>query len=285
MVKRILITGANKGIGFAAAKRILTDFNDTFVFLGCRDMSKGQTAVESLTNESPDLMGRVTPVVIDVTDDNSVGEAAKYIKDTVGTDLPPLYGIVNNAGIGIATKDGQTIFATNVYGPRRVNNAFIPLLEENGRVVLVSSAAGPMFVSKCSAEYQKFFLNPDVTWEDIENTMNLFTSLSPEECTSSGLGDGQPYFMSKACLNSYMNVVVREHPSLCINACTPGFIDTDMTSSIESSLKKPPYEGTHSIVFLLMSDIEGSGKYYGSDCIRSPLDKYRGPGDPPYTGE
>jgi hypothetical protein len=33
-----------------------------------------------------------------------------------------------------------------------------------------------------------------------------------------------------------------------------------------------------------MGNPSGSGQYYGSDCVRSPFDKYRSPGDPPYTG-
>lgn len=31
--------------------------------------------------------------------------------------------------------------------------------------------------------------------------------------------------------------------------------------------------------------LEGSGRYYGSDGLRSPLDRYRSPGDPPYQGD
>ena len=30
--------------------------------------------------------------------------------------------------------------------------------------------------------------------------------------------------------------------------------------------------------------LEGSGHYYGSDAKRSPLDRYRSPGSPPYEG-
>lgn len=30
---------------------------------------------------------------------------------------------------------------------------------------------------------------------------------------------------------------------------------------------------------------EPTGRYYGSDCVRSPLDVYRGPGDAPFTSD
>jgi len=48
---------------------------------------------------------------------------------------------------------------------------------------------------------------------------------------------------------------------------------------------KPPTEGTRSVLFLLFGEPEGNGRYYGSDAVRSPMHRYRSPGDPPYTGE
>ena len=47
-MKRILITGANKGIGFATVKKLLESFNDTFILLGSRDLTRGKQALESL---------------------------------------------------------------------------------------------------------------------------------------------------------------------------------------------------------------------------------------------
>ena len=48
---------------------------------------------------------------------------------------------------------------------------------------------------------------------------------------------------------------------------------------------KSPDEGTVSAMFLLFGQLEGNGRYYGSDAMRSPLDSYRAPGSPPYAGE
>ena len=50
---------------------------------------------------------------------------------------------------------------------------------------------------------------------------------------------------------------------------------------------KAVYEGSIPPVFCLMDEEMTkvpSGRYYGSDCKRSPLDTYRGPGDPVYNG-
>ena len=113
------------------------------------------------------------------------------------------------------------------------------------------------------------------------------------EFTAKGLGDGAPYGLSKACTNTYTLLLAREHPRLRINACTPGFIETDMTRRMAESQgkspaelgMKPPSAGAKAPMFLLFGEPEGNGRYYGSDAQRSPLDRYRAPGSPPYTGD
>jgi hypothetical protein len=72
----------------------------------------------------------------------------------------------------------------------------------------------------------------------------------------------------------------------------PGFIDTDLTRPYGASAgksaaelgMKPPAAGARAPMHLLFGELEGSGHYYGSDAQRSPLDRYRSPGSPPYTG-
>jgi len=79
--------------------------------------------------------------------------------------------------------------------------------------------------------------------------------------------------------------LAKQHPDLIINAVTPGYIDTDMTRGMGAS--NPPSKGAVPPVWLLMDEqLEHvpTGRYYGSDCQRSPLDVYRGPGDPVYEG-
>merc|ERR1712146_4763 len=101
------------------------------------------------------------------------------------------------------------------------------------------------------------------------------------------------YGFSKALVNAYNMIVARENPDLIINACTPGFIETDLTrelakqrgSTPQEMGMKTPAEGTKAAMHLLFADGLGSGKYYGSDALRSPIDRYRGPGDPEYVSD
>ena len=107
-----------------------------------------------------------------------------------------------------------------------------------------------------------------------------------------GLGDGDAYGLSKACTNTYTLQLARRHPTLHVNACTPGFTETDMTRGYAVSQgktptemgMKPPEAGAICPLLLLFGELNGNGRYYGSDGLRSPLDAYRARGSPPYAG-
>lgn len=291
-MRRILVTGANKGIGAAIAERILEEAEDTFVFLGSRDFDRGMAAAVRLRQAAEDRIDRIQVVDIDVASDTSVEQAARKVRDACGGEK--LYGIVNNAGIGLGNEDLSTVLNVNTRGIERVCRAFLPLLVDGGRIVNITSASGPNFVSTCSEDRQAFFKDPRVTWDEIDSLMEECIALDgdPKAFESKGLGDGSPYGLSKACANALTLHLARELPQFVINACTPGFIATDLTRAYEiGSGKTPeelgmksPREGANTPIFLLFGQPEGSGHFYGSDAQRSPLDRYREPGSPPYTG-
>lgn len=291
-MKRILITGANKGIGLATVAKLLGSYDETFLLLGSRDSKKGQQALNSLLDIQPEWKDRLDLIQIDVEQDLSVNSAAEEVVTKFGRNPSPLYAIVNNAGIGDSMLGLNKVLQVNTFGPKRVCDAFLPLLNPSiGRVVNVTSASGPLYLAGSSNETKKLLTNPDVSWTEIEKFMSECLKLESERTTDWG-GDWSAYGISKACTNAYSIYLAKKNPNLTINACTPGFIETDLTRPMaESNGKTPaemgmksPEEGVSASVFLLMGNPSGSGHYYGSDCVRSPLDKYRSPGDPPYTG-
>jgi len=293
---RILITGANKGIGLATAKKLLDSYSDTYVLLSSRDLTRGKQALENLLKCSPEFKDRIYLVQIDVEQDDSVNSAAEVVGKTFGKTPGTIYGIVNNAGIGNSVDGLEKILQVNTFGPKRVCDAFIPLLDPSqGRIVNVTSASGPIFLAGCSDKTKKLLTNPGITWTEIQDFMYKCVDASTNKNISSvhDSSSGSAYGLSKACTNAYTMFLAGQYPNLKVNACTPGFIETDMTRPMAVSGgktpaemgMKSPEEGASASVFLLMGNPEGSGHYYGSDCLRSPIDRYRSPGDPPYTGD
>jgi len=291
-MRRVLVTGANKGIGLAIATAILSEHDDTSVLLGARDQGRGGAAQRELLHTNPGWKDRIEVVQLDVASEASVKQAAAWAKERIHEERTPLYALVNNAGVGGASGLEETL-AVNMLGMRRVCEAFVPLLDpRRGRIVNITSAAGPSFVATCSPARQQFFVDPSIDWARLSAFIDECRSIknSPQEYEARGLADGNPYGLSKACANSYTLLLAREHPSLRINACTPGFIETDMTRGYATSSQKTPEElgmkppaiGARAPMFLLFGEPEGNGRYYGSDAQRSPLDRYRAPGSAPF---
>jgi carbonyl reductase 1 len=289
---QVVITGANKGVGLATVRAMLGR-PDTFVWLGSRSPERGDAARRSLLQDQPAWSDRLRTLTIDVSEQDSVCSAARTVSAELGSER--LHGLVNNAGIGLGTEDMAAVLNVNTLGPKRVFEHFLPLLDPHGRVVNVSSASGPNFVASCSPEVQSLLTDPGVTWASIDALLRRALDLhgAGGDFRAAGLGDGSAYGLSKAALNALTIVLARTHRSLKINACTPGFIETDLTRpyadqsgmSPEQMGMKPPSEGTRAAMHLLFEDVVGSGWYFGSDAQRSPLDRYRSPGDPPFQGD
>jgi NAD(P)-dependent dehydrogenase (short-subunit alcohol dehydrogenase family) len=292
-MRRILVTGANKGVGLAICRAILESANDTAVLMGSRSIRRGEAALAGLLSENPQWRQRLGMLPLDVASDESVQEAAEQVRAEHPNEPTPLYAIVNNAGTGFGSGDLESTLNVNVHGIHRVCQSFIPLLEaDKGRVVNITSASGPNYVSACSAEHRSKLTDPEMDWQALSAFMTD-TVNAGRAGRDGAVADGQAYGFSKACANSYTVWLAKTHPGLRVNACTPGWIETDMTrpraeatgQSPQEMGMKPPSEGTVSAMFLLFGEPPGNGNYYGSDACRSPMDRYRAPGSAPYTGD
>lgn len=288
--KAILVTGANRGIGLAICNAILKHecFNpEDRLYLGSRSFVRGLEAIEHGIDEKH--AAQVKSLQLDVTDQISVEIAKETIESEMETDGLEFYGMVNNAG-GYYGGDVKAALDINIYGMKRVTKAFLPLLtKKGGRVVNISSAAGPNYVNRQSDEDKAWMASKDVEWSQCEDYIN--------KCLQTPVPEGgewtASYGLSKAMVNCYTRVLARENPDLVVNSVTPGYILTDLTRSHAEKAGKTPEEmgmkstdaGAKAPVHCLFADDIGHGWYYGSDCVRSPIDRYRSPGDPAFAGE
>eukprot|EP00961_Rhodomonas_salina_P131983 1777060-Rhodomonas_salina.2 len=108
MVRKVLVTGANKGLGFEVCKKLL-EIPDMYVIVGSRDQGRGEEALKALA-ELPGSEGRLELTLIDVGDQDSIKKAA----DAYGAKHGPnsLYCLVNNAGLS-SRSPGKEVWAVN----------------------------------------------------------------------------------------------------------------------------------------------------------------------------
>jgi len=136
-----LVTGASSGIGRATALRL--ERAGWSVFAGVRDPAVGD-ALLGVTGGR----GTLEPVLLDVTDQESIAATRTRIAERVGAQ--GLRGLVNNAGIGVGgvlefvrLEDLRQVLEVNVTGQVVVTQAMLPLLRSGtGRIVFTSSDNG-----------------------------------------------------------------------------------------------------------------------------------------------
>ena len=197
----VLITGANKGIGYEIAAGL--GALGWSVGVGARDGERREAAVQKLRAAGVDAFG----VPLDVTDDASVAAAAALVEERAGR----LDVLVNNAGVtGGMPQEPTTVdlaavrtaVETNVIGVIRVTNAMLPLLRRSPspRIVNMSSSVG---------------------------------SLTRQTASSDPLATGPlsaAYSPSKTFLNAVTIQYAKElrGTNILINAACPGFVATDL---------------------------------------------------------
>lgn len=199
-MKTVLITGANKSIGFETARQLLQQ--GYYVYLGARDTEKGLAAVKVLHDEGLD---QVEFLLIDVDDQASITTA----REVLGKKIAALDVLINNAGIsgafpqtslGANIKTFRQVFETNFFGVIEVTQAFIDLLHQSTepRIVNVTSGLGSLT------------LHNDPKWKYYQVK-------------------GACYVSSKASLNAYTIVLAYDlkDTAFKVNAVDPGYTATD----------------------------------------------------------
>jgi NAD(P)-dependent dehydrogenase (short-subunit alcohol dehydrogenase family) len=223
MMKTALVSGSNRGIGYACVKEFLQ--KGYRVILTARSEEDGKKAVEKLKS-----FGEVHFHQLDVSDEKSVQRIAEYVEDTFGhLDI-----LINNAGINYDTwhsafnadlEEVHRTLETNLFGAWRLAQAFIPSMKKQkyGRIVNVSSGLGAL--SKMSV--------------------------------------GTPgYSVSKAAMNVLTIKLARElkRKNILVNSVCPGWVRTDMGGA---GAPRNPQKGAETIVWAAELEDKGpTGKFF-----------------------
>ena len=232
-MKTILITGANKGIGYEVARQLAE--LGCFIYLGSREKTNGAEAVQKLKKLG---LTNVQAITIDVADIASVQQARQELEGKIDA----LDILINNAGIAGAQQQElatgnmenlRTIFDTNFFGTIQTTQEFLPLLKKakNAAIINVSSEVGSISLRLQPGRN----LNRDKynAYGTSKTALNAFTVMLANELKDSGIR---------------------------VNSVTPGYTATDLN---QFQGAKTPEQGAQPIVRLAMQDDSKiTGKFF-----------------------
>lgn len=266
MSKIAVVTGGNKGIGFAIVKGLCEKFQGD-VYLTARDVSRGEEAVKKLNT----LGFKPLFHQLDITDESSVIKFKDYIESKHGgIDV-----LINNAAIAFKhdAKDpfdvqAEETLRVNYFSLVKVCEILFPIIRQNGRVVNLSSSAGVLSRIP-SEELRNKFIDPTLSVEGLSKLMESFVRDVKENVHQEDRWGSSTYVVSKVGVSALSLIQQKnfdnETPNrnISVNAVHPGYVDTDMTSH------KGPLtieEGAKSSLYCALEDHGLRGKYVWFDC-------------------
>jgi NAD(P)-dependent dehydrogenase (short-subunit alcohol dehydrogenase family) len=158
--KRILVTGANSGIGYHTA--LVLAQKGAHVILACRDQRRGESALARLRTNAPSASAELA--LLDLASLESIREFAR--RELAEERL--LHTLINNAGVmappkRLETADGFEIqFGTNVLGHFALTGLLMPLLEK------AAASDRPRIVTVASIAHKRGRLN----FDDLQSTQH-----------------------------------------------------------------------------------------------------------------
>jgi len=158
--KRVLITGANSGIGFHTALKLAR--KGAQVILACRDQTRGEDALARMDADSPS-----THTELAIFDLASLASVREFAKKELARRRP-IHILINNAGVmtppkRLQTADGFELqFGTNVLGHFALTALLMPALE----LAATESTDRPRVVTIASIAHKRGELN----FDDLQST-------------------------------------------------------------------------------------------------------------------
>ena len=172
MTYTILVTGANKGIGYEAVKLLSIRKPSANILLGSRSIQNGNDAIKKMKFSNPSHpFSNIQVLEIDVTSPSSLSTAAEHVKSTYHS----LDSLIHNSGISNLNGDSKhpAIFDVNIRGAHDTITTFLPLITpKTGKITVVSSQVGAWYQHLLDSNVKNQFEDIDgATWDKVEGWM------------------------------------------------------------------------------------------------------------------
>lgn len=243
LVRRALITGANRGLGLETARQLAAGGYE--VVIGARDRAAGEEAARGIGKAA-------SSVVLDISDEDSVRAAAK---STGAIDV-----LVNNAAIAMKGFDANVAKSTvdvDYFGTARACDHFLPLIRRPGAVVMVSSGLGELSI--LGAELAARFADLSLDRARLDALMREFVAAVAKGTHEDEGWPSSAYGVSKCGVNALARILAKQHPGVAINAVCPGWVRTRMGGA---GAPRGVEEGADTIVWAARFEGTPSGKWF-----------------------
>ena len=250
----IVITGANRGIGYELAKRLLKNPNKPIIVMTSRNETLGKEAHAKLADQFPTAKESLHYHVLDITKKETYGPFLDWIKEKFGQ----IDVLVNNAAI-LATgedrygykanlSDATKVLGTNYFSTREFTEYVLPSLASDGKIINVSSVNGEY--SWQGDTLHKKFTDLNFQPKDLEEIYNLYMETVKKQNFSEMKITQSPYNVSKALINAWTFHVLKNSLKGDQQAFSmdPGWCRTDMGGK---SAPLRPEDGPVTIEYLI----------------------------------
>ncbi len=252
--KRIVITGANSGIGLETARNLSYDAGE--LILICRNRERGETAVKDILSSNDNA--NISLITADLSSPSSIVEAVDHLKKKYESiDI-----LINNAGgiffTRMETSDGlEYTFGLNHMGYFRMTEGLLPLMKisADARIINVASAAhrySPLDFSDLQHEkkYQGFRVYSRSKLANILFTRELAKRISNTKITAVSLHPG----------------FIRSNFAGSTNRTAGG----GLFRAFARIAGKSPAVGAETPTYLAQSDTVVHGGYYSNKQLSKP---------------
>jgi NAD(P)-dependent dehydrogenase (short-subunit alcohol dehydrogenase family) len=232
-MQRILITGANRGIGLSLVEEYLSH-GDVQIFATCRNPDRAES-LQKLAQSNPN---NLEIVQLEVTDPESI--KAAFTEITAKTTVLDI--VVNNAGIDPPGQSFEQIDAELMLQVFKVNTV------------------APMMISQSALA---FLINSN-------NARLIHISTSMASLQNRTFGGNYGYCSSKSALNMAMRgmaVDLRQYKIIVV-ALDPGWVQTDMGGQSASLTPEESAQGIATVIDGLKST--NNGRYLVYDGSEHP---------------
>jgi carbonyl reductase 1 len=235
-----------------------------------------------LSSASPSSSGKPEKIIsyakLDISSSSSI---SSFVQDFKKSHPRGLNVLINNAGINIDAEDSpecvERTVGVNYRGTSELSLALLPSLHASttparpSRIVTLSSVASSLRAYSPSIASKFRSVASAGTLPDLEALAQEYISASPSKLFAEP--PRRPYAVSKALLNALTGILARENPEVLVNACCPGWIDTDMGGIVSARGTRPPKtpeEGAVVPLHLALGDVEGvTGRYWANESVRA----------------